>query len=196
MEIPRIALIGGPGSGKTSALEYVRANDPDVYCEKEAMEEVDWEDFLGDINDKTSRDEQANDFRESIKILNRMRRRKTENDAKEQNKKVIIETGYTLPLDETRFKSFMDFDRLLEISYEDQIGKCAVVLFMRTYAGTTNYKPAPDAQYTEEEAVKTNDRLWKLWQPHPKVLEISGTTVETRSKVVSHLISLIKLDRL
>lgn len=188
-EIPRIVITGGPGSGKTTALNYVAENYPDAYCEKEAVSSIIWDTIQLEDSVEPSQ-EYLEAYHKTQRGLQELLDAKALLEAQRAGHNLIIQDGSMIEV-AGEFDDIDEFENFTGIKYRKEIGKYAYVLFMETYAGTTNYKPATNASYTEEEAVIRNNRLKELWKPHEKVLPITGSKTEIRSKIVLQLIEMI-----
>lgn len=192
-KIPRVVLTGGPDGGKSTSIEYIKTNMPNIHIIEEAATQLLREGFpMPTLENPWTPKWQLS---LEIEIIKRQRilDKKAQRDAKSNGAKLIVQDRCIL--DGAAYVETIDeFEKLTKLSFEEMINEYNYVIFIHSYANFGHYiKETNEYKFEDEDkAARTNRKTFQIWKSRKGLIEINEPDFNTRMRQIIKIIKSIE----
>lgn len=189
--LPKIALTGGPGGGKSTTLEHLSTAMPHLQLVPEAATAVLRSGYPMPGPNRPWTTQWQHCFQTAVWGMQAGLDQLAEYDAQQRNASAIVYDRCTVdPV--AYYDSIEEYERECNTTLAHELGKLSLVLFLPTYAGTANFDNSTNQLRVEDQRkmIQLNDKLLEAWQQHPKLIVIDNAKLADRARTAEEILRL------
>ncbi len=191
--VPHIVITGGPASGKTTALENLRTNHPELELVEEAATYVLTRGFPLPNEQSPWTQEWQNELQTAIAAKQLELESTADTQARTNSKLAIVQDRGLLDGAAYLAGGVSEFEQLTGLNHQEILEKYHTVIYLG-WLGSKGYETESNpVRFEDKQRAKTiAQTIFECWADHPRLIEV--TTQKNRAQQVASLVQAAILE--
>lgn len=185
--VPQIVITGGPAAGKTTALEYLRVNHPELEYVEEAATYVLSRGFTLPTEENPWTQEWQNELQIAIASQQLKLESAAVNNARTNFRPAVVQDRGLLDGAAYLSGGVKEFEELTGLVHQEILNRYEAVIYLG-WLGSKNYETESNpVRFEDEERARLVARtIYECWADHPNLIEV--TAQQNRAQEVANLV--------